>query len=137
MTYSVEGAIEYIQALWLAIPGVEAAPDNPVEASAAMPFAITYEQDGEFVEQSHGFAYDLATLVSEVHVARQLLPLSIATAYSLRTPFLQALMDDPTLGGTVETTRGIRRRFGGMTYGDDDNQTIGYRFEIEIKLIME
>ena len=108
------------------------APTTPNEAQILFPFAITYDRSGELILQSSSWAYDLATIVSEIHVARQILAKDIALAMTFREPFLRALIGDQTLNSQVASMNAIRYAFGKLEYAGDE--TIGYRFEIDIKL---
>lgn len=129
---SVQAAITALQTTWSGLSGVLSAPTHPPEAPGAFPFAVTYERAGELQQHSAGFGDELVTLYSEVHLARQLLPATIATALPLRDAFLSALIADPTLAGTVSTITARRWTFGQMEWGGTG--TIGYRFEIDVKV---
>jgi hypothetical protein len=83
---------------------------------------------------AYGSADDLVTIFAEIHVSRALLAAAVTQAMGLRDPFLQSLIADPTLGDTVSTTNEIRRSFGRMEWGDVE--TIGYRFEIDVKVMI-
>jgi hypothetical protein len=129
---TIQAAITNLQAKALALTGVKAAPDKPPEGTGAFPFAVSYERSGTMVLRSANFADDLATIFTEVHVSRQILPVAINTAMALRDPFLVSIRDDPTLGGSISTVREVRRTFGRLEWGGIE--TIGYRFEIDIKV---
>lgn len=134
MTQSVELAIANLQTKSLAVSGMKEAPSVAVATANQYPFSLAYEEEGEFLLQSVGFAFDLVTIIVEHHVANQVLPKAIALAASLRDPFLRAIRDDPTLGNTVNEVRFIRRRFGRLEFGSI--QTIGYQYRIGIKLTL-
>lgn len=133
---SVETAINYLAGVVGALPGMKQAPTAPIESPGGVfPFAVTYEYTGTFQAESGGFGHDLVTLFVDIHVQRFMLPESIALAMSFREPFLKALIADPTLGGSVSTFNEVRHTFGEMMY--NNTKTIGYRFEIDIKVSVE
>ena len=131
---TVEAAILNLQAKLLALSGMKAAPDAPPEGAGAFPFAVSYERTGTLAMRSAGFADDLATIWCEIHVSRQILPIAIGTAMAFRDPFLKAIIADPTLGGSVSTVNAVRRTFGALKWADID--TIGYRFEVDVKVTL-
>jgi hypothetical protein len=130
---TVEAAIANLQAKALAVTAgaPKAAPLVPPESANQFPFCVCYEQSGELVQHSAGFADDLAVLALEYHVAREILPTAITAAMRFRDPFLKAIIADPTLTGTVSTVRSVTREFGKLEWGGV--MTIGYRFLIGIK----
>lgn len=129
---SVEAAILNIQQKWLAIEGVAAAPDQPTEATAAFPFAMTYERNGDMALHSAGFADQLVYINTEIHIANQMLPASIRLALTFRDPFIKALMNDPQLGGSISTIQTIAWTFGRMEWAG--TETVGYRFSLYVKV---
>lgn len=129
---TVKAAISDLQAKALALPGIVSAPESIPENSSAFPFAITYERYGELIPRASAWGDDIVTLVTEMHVSRQFLGVAINTAMELRDPFLKALIEDPTLGGAVSVVNAIRRTFGAMEYAGQ--KTVGYRFEIDVKV---
>lgn len=129
---TIEGAISNLQAKLLALPGIKSAPEKPPEAVMAYPFAVSYERTGVFTMESQGIGKDLVTIWCEIHVSRVLLGSAIQTAMAFRDPFLRAIMADPTLGGEVSTVNTIRRTFGQLVWNTVD--TIGYRFEVDVKV---
>lgn len=138
---SVEAALLNLQAKWLSISGVNSAPDYPPEATGAFPFAVSYERSGRLVGRSYQFGDELVVLHTELHVARAMLPRAIETIMPYRDQFLDLLIADPTLGGTVSTINGeVTWTFGRLGWGQesrsqyDQPNTIGYRFEIPVKV---
>lgn len=138
---SVEAAILNLQAKWLSISGVNSAPDYPPEAPGAYPFAVTYERRGRLAGRSFGFGDELVVVFSELHVARAFLPRDIEAVMPYRDKFLALLIADPTLGGTVSTLtpNGVSWTFGRLGWGQEattsqEPNTIGYRFELEVKV---
>ncbi len=132
---TLEAAIANLQSKALALSGMKAAPTDPPEASSVYPFAVSYENTGSLELESFGFANDRAVIFTEFHVSRQMLPLAIKTALSLRDPFLKAIMADPTLGGAVSTVVSpVLRAFGRLEWAD--TPTIGYRFMTTVKILL-
>ena len=129
---SIEAAISDLQAKALALSGMRTAPATPLESSDIFPFAITFEESGTLELRSSGFAHDLATLVTEIHCARNSLPQAITQAMTFRDNFLKAIIGDPRLSNSVDTALVVLRKFGAMRYAETD--TIGYRFEVDVKV---
>ncbi len=125
-------AINHIATMLTALPGMKSAPALPPESTGMFPFGVVYEARATTNTLAYGSADDLVTLFAEIHVSRTLLGSAIATAMAFRDPFLKALIADPTLGGSVSTINEIRRVFGRLASGSVE--TIGYRFEIDIKV---
>lgn len=128
---TIEAAITNLQAKILSLTGVKSAPAKPPESAAAFPFGVSYERTGTLASHSAVFADELVTIWCEIHVSRTLLGNGIAQAQALRDPFLKLLIADPTLAGTVSTIRDIRWTFGKLAWADVE--TIGFRFEVEVK----
>lgn len=134
---TIEAAIADLQSKALALAGMKQAPAAPVEAMLQFPFSIAYERSGATRVEGPTWGHDLATIVVEFHVGRQILPKAIEQAMALRDPFLKAIIADPNLGGAIsafnnEGGPAIRRQFGRLQWGDIE--TIGYRFEIDVKV---
>jgi hypothetical protein len=128
---SLVTAITRVQAIAGGLAGIRQAPTNPPESSAMFPFAVSYAKSGTETPQSAGWSVSLHTLVCEIHCQRSNLPLSVAQALPLYELFAAAVLADPTLAGTVQTTNQLRYTFGGMKYADVP--TIGYQIEIDVK----
>lgn len=128
---TVSAAIAKLQAHAIALTGMGAAPTNPSRAEMVYPFAITYDRRGRLLQQSGGWGLDMSTVCTEIHIANQDLSLAITKAEGFKEPFLQRLISDPTLGGTVTSIVGIRYEFGKL--GDEETSDIGYKFEIDLK----
>jgi hypothetical protein len=123
----------YLQATALTLPGMRSAPELPPEKAAAYPFAVTFPYQGDWDGLSGGWMIGLHTLATEIHVARKNLPYDVAKVIGYCETFANALLRDPTLGGHVDTINGgIRYTFGPMNWGGQE--TIGYRFEINVKV---
>jgi hypothetical protein len=129
---SIETAIQNVQAHALSLEGIKSAPTKVLESNAQLPFAVTYERTGTSDIRGEGWLRDLCTIFCEIHVSRQVLSLAIDQAMGFRDPFLRLLRDDPKLGNSIDTIVAIRRTFGYLEYAN--TQTLGYRFEIDVKI---
>jgi hypothetical protein len=129
---TIEAAIQDLQDKLLSLSGMKSAPDSPPEGAGAFPFAVTYERTGTLTLNSYGWSTDIVTLWCEIHVSRAILPRAVEQAMSFRDPLLKLIIADPTLGDTVSTVLELRRVFGRLEWGGIE--TVGYRFEIDIKV---
>ncbi len=132
---TIEAAIGNLTTKLLAVPGMKQVPSGPIEDIGLFPFGVAYERSASTNGLAYGSADDLVTLWVEIHVSRVLLQEAIIQAMALRTPFLKSLIGDPTLGNTVSTVNDIRRTFGALKWGWVE--TIGYRFEIDVKVMLD
>jgi hypothetical protein len=130
---TIEAAIADLQTKLLALTGMKDAPSTPPEAAGAFPFAVTYERMGTLASHSALWAHELVTLVSEVHVARGNLGTAVTQAMTFRDPFIKAIIADPTFSNSAEL-RDIRWNFGALEW--NKVETLGYRFEIDIKVMI-
>jgi hypothetical protein len=123
-----------IQALVRAIPQVRSAPDfAPEKAPVGDIFSITYPEAGTAFFGTPGERKDLFSVVVEIMTPRKDLPRDIEKMTRLHQDFLDALMRDPTFGGTVETYNRIEWTFGPLAW--NEAEALGYRFFIrDIKL---
>lgn len=134
MTTSIDAAIQNIQAKLKALGDVKIPPNGPPESINVFPFGVSYLSSGNLELESEGWARHFHTIFSEIHVSRQLLPQSITKAVSYIEPFFSSLMNDPTLGGTIANIVVVRYKFGRLEWGG--LETIGERFEIDVKLML-
>lgn len=118
----------------LSISGIRAAPDNPPEAVNALPFAVSYPSVGRLETQSAGWGKLFITIFTELHFSRQLLNKGVEQALPYAESFSAKLMADPGLSSSVEEVAGIKVSFGKLEWGG--LETIGWRFEVECKLIV-
>lgn len=132
---TVEAAVLDLQSKLLALSGMKAAPDYPPETAAPFPFGVSYEASA--TTEMGSFTYplmdDRATIISEIHVSRVILPKAIKLAYQFRDLFLEAILDDGNLSDSVAGVTEIRRTFGRLEWGGIE--TIGYRFEIDVVVL--
>jgi len=129
---TLSNAIAQVQSLVRGLAGVRDAPDYPPEKASAFPFAVAYPGTGRWVGGAPaGEKRGLHTIIVELHVARKDLPRDVEGAMGYVESIPNAILNAPTLSGTVDTVNEIRYTFGALNYGD--LQTIGYRFEVDIK----
>ena len=127
---TLAAAIADLQAKALTLSGVKDAPVNPPESANVFPFVVSYARSGNF-QPGAGWANYFHTIFTEFHVARQLLPVAIATALPYAESFGAKILADPQLSGTVQEVREVRYTFGRLSWGDIE--TIGFRFEVDVK----
>lgn len=128
-----QDVISRIQAIARGLPGVKEAPDYMPESINQFPFALSYYRQGNTTAMA-GWRKGLHTLFLEVHISRQVLPAALRSAMPFYEKVIDALIDDPTLNGTVSTiVWPVNHTFGWLSYGGTDNAHIGWRFEITVK----
>lgn len=132
---TIQTAIAHIQGLAEGLTGIRQAPDFPPEQMNVFPFAVCYPAAGQFQAGPMGLMKGLHNLVVEIHVARKDLPRDVETALPFGELLAAAVLDDPTLGGTVDTVRadeGISYTFGALAWGGQE--TVGWRVIIPVKI---
>lgn len=128
-----QDVISRIQTIARGLPGVKEAPDYMPESLNQFPFALSYYRQGNTTAMA-GWRKGLHTFFMEVHIARQVLPAALRSAMPFYEKVIDALIDDPTLNGTVSTIIWpVNHTFGWLSYGGTDNAHIGWRFEITVK----
>jgi hypothetical protein len=133
MAKTINDAIEAVQAIALAIDGINHAPAKPAEAANVWPFVFTYcspmrweGQGGDnWVEGHH-------TIVSELHVPRTNLAVALGIIWPLADSFAKALIADSTLSGTVDTITDPTATFEAVL-NYVGTPTAGIKFSMEIK----
>jgi hypothetical protein len=131
---TLSAAIAKIQAHAIAV-GMAEAPTYPLESQEVYPFAIAYDRRGNLIQESAGWGIDMCTVVCEMHFINQYLPLAVTKAMTYRESFIKRIISDPTLGGTVTTINGLRYEFGKL--GDDESADLGYKWEFDIKTVLD
>lgn len=128
-------AIAEIQRIARGLAGIKEAPDEPPESMAQFPFVVTYPASGQVFPETAGARQDVATVFTEIHLSRQLLPRAVADALGYHESFPSALIANPTLNGQVSTiVFPVRWSFGFLAWGGEKEAHIGFRFEIDLKL---
>ncbi len=135
----LQEAINGIQDAVGALDGVRKAPDYPPEQLNQFPFAVCWAAEGTFEYSTPGVRKGLHVIELALHVARNGdLPREVALAMPYIETVPDALMADPTLGGTVATIVGpITYEFGPLGYGEKEQNTLGFLFRIRVKIEAE
>ena len=133
MAQTLPDAIAAIQAKVATIEGIQSAPTAPPESTAVYPFAVCYARLGQETPQSSGWSIGLHTLVCEIHLSRANLPVAITAALPYYELFRSALLADPTLAATVQSTNQLRYEFGVMEYAGV--KTLGWKIQVDVKLL--
>ena len=132
MSQSLNGAIVEIQRLVSELTGIKIAPPEITESVGEFPASLCYANTGTYGTQSAGMIEGLHTLVCEIHIARGMLVGAIKQAMPYAEAFPQKIFASPKLADTVSTINEIRYGFGELKYSG--HITIGYRFEIDVKI---
>jgi len=125
---ALRDAIARLQVHAGSLVGMKEAPTDPPESANQFPFALSYVRAGSWRAESAGFSHAFVTLVTEIHVARSALPLDIQLALPFFEPFLQKLLGDQTLNGTMDNIGEVEFSFGSMKYAGQP--TLGWQFVI-------
>lgn len=117
-----------------AVSGIRKAPDEPPEDMSVFPFAVAWPGETRHEYNVPGERKTLMNIVLELHVARKDLPRDYATLIPYADSIPNAIMDDQTLGGVVDTFWRIDvAELGILNW--NTVQTIGYRFTlVDVKL---
>lgn len=122
---AIDGVIDIIAG----VSGIKSAPSSPPETLNIFPIAIVVPSAGTWEFGPVGEKKGLHNIVVMVHVARKDLPKDVASSRGFGDTIADALMSDPTLGGTVSTFERISYEFGDMEWGGV--LTLGWRFVIQ------
>lgn len=130
---SIQDAIDAINVILSAVPGIRAVPNDPPENMNVFPFAVVYPSSGTWEQGVPGERLGLCSLVVELHVTRRDLPTAVQQALTFADTVPDALMADPTLAASVSTYGPIEWTFGPLAWGDVP--TIGWRYTLtEVKI---
>lgn len=139
MALALEDAVAATARLIRTIPGLRGAPTEPPEKISAFPFVITYPLFGEWEVRSRGNKVGLHTIAIEIHTARKDLPRDIQSVIpygELVSAKLQhydnTFLPDQAGASTCSAVLALRYVFGPLGYVTVP--TIGYRFELDIKI---
>lgn len=133
MGQSVTEAIAQIQTWVGGLTGIVEAPESPPESANQYPFAVTYADTGTFTLNTKGWGTGLHTITTEIHFNRQSLPAAIAKALPYLEQYLDLIIADPRMNGTVDTTLEINYEFGQLEYAG--TKTIGWLFHVRVKIL--
>jgi hypothetical protein len=118
------------------LPAVRASAEYPPEAMGQFPFAMVYPGAGVFWLMGNAWSQDFHTLIGEVHLSRANLATAVKASLPIYEQVRNALANNPTLGGVVDTIHGedepVRYQFGLLTWNDEKH--IGWRFTIRVKI---
>ena len=113
--------------------GIRSAPDYPPETLNVFPAVLTYEGPGVWKADSAASFTTLYSIVIDLHVARKDMARDLTTLRGLLTTIPMVIVNNPTLGGNVQTYSQID--FSGLIalLPSTENQvgTIGYRWTIQ------
>jgi hypothetical protein len=138
---TLDQAMQELSDLVGGLSGMKATPDYPPESMNQFPFGVVYPASGEWGLYGAAWSIDFHELIVEIHLTRGILPTAVAAAMPFYERFRNALGNDPTLGGTVQTIHGldrpIRYEFGLLNWAGKRGQPethIGWRFRLTVKL---
>ena len=126
----LQDAIDEIQVLMRALPGIRDAPDEPPDQIAAYPFVVAYASTGTWDAQTPETIIGLHNIIIELHIARRDLPHAVEEAmkYSDQIPdTLYKALRDQTISA-IETWNNLTYIFGELNY--DMVETIGFQFTL-------
>jgi hypothetical protein len=121
-------AIAAIQDTVGAVTGIRVAPDYAPDNLSIFPASVVYPRTGTIDSGPAGNMKALHNFVIEIHVDRMNLQKDLARVIPFGDSIPEALLDDPTIDGTISTFGVIDYTFGPMTWGDIP--TIGWRFVV-------
>lgn len=133
---AIADVITELRRIEATLPGVKAAYDATPESMTVMPCFVNYPISGESKTDAATMLTEFHTIVSELHVARGVLPVAEATARPFIERFIDAVWKGlyvDRLNHSVTTVNAIRYRYVTFTAGDDVH--IGIRFETDIKIL--
>jgi len=128
---TIYDAIQEIQAVVSAVPGIRLSPDAPPDQIAAFPAAICYSRAADWTLHDATFWTALHTIVIEIHAPRQGLARAVAATASYGDLITKAIYA-AFVAGTFTTFQApgtIRGEFLPMKW--DTTDTIGWRLFIE------
>lgn len=112
---------------------------NPQEQFSTDLFGVVFPGSGEWVKQSSGYVTGLGSIILEIHKIRKDLPRDLAIVKPFGELVMNKLLSDTNItlpdsegNATVEVINRIGWNFGPMGWGD--KPTVGWEFEIEIKI---
>jgi len=132
MTYNLTTAVTNIQTMVQTIAAsIKAAPPSPPEGIHQFPFSLVYIKSFETLGGTYHWDEVIDTITIEIHLTRQNLPTAYAAALPYRIQILEKLINDPTIGDSVDTFTDLRGTFGYMEYAGVG--TLGWQMELDVK----
>ncbi|RPI96981.1 MAG: hypothetical protein EHM39_10290 [Chloroflexi bacterium] len=128
---TLQQAIDEIQAVVGAVPGIRQAPTVPPEDLSFFPFAVAFVEAGEWIIGPPELMTGLHTVVIELHVARKDLPRDVTAAMRYAKAIPNAILDAHRKAEftAFQTFERITYEFAAL--GWNDTATLGFRFRIE------
>lgn len=108
---------------------------NYPPAAGFTPFSVTYPDEGDMDSEQIPATRGLHYIISEIHVSATDLALAIERTIPMVEAFCKAVLADPTLGGACDTVVGpITYKFGRLSWGGKQDEHIGIRFRVQVKI---
>lgn len=127
---SLQDAIDEIRTRVLTVSGIQDVPQYAPEQLNVFPIVVVYPFEGEWKANDNTFKTGLHTIVVELHVQRNDLPIAIQSAMAFSDSIPNALISGTYT--SLQTWNVIRYRAGPMKWGEID--TWGFRwFLIDVK----
>lgn len=133
MAVTIADAVAQLQTLARGMAGIVEAPEFVPESANQFPFAISYANSGSVSFPSKGWAIGQHELVTELHFSRISLPAAIEQSLPYFETFIDLIIADPKLNGTIDTVTGVSYEFGQLEY--NGTKTLGWLFRIGCKLM--
>lgn len=134
-SHELAPVIAYIQEKARAMTGIRDAPAEIPDSANVFPFVVTYPRVGRMELASAGWANYFHTIYTEIHVSQALLSSGIAQALPYAELFAKIFLNDPQLLQLASEAGELRYTFGRLEWGGVP--TIGFRFEIDVKLHLD
>ena len=130
---ALQACIEDVQGTIRALTGIAAAPNDPTDApSGQWPIVIGFERSGQFTGGGNQQVQGIHNTVYQYHYPRADLERAKRAIEGHLEAIAEAILTDPTLGGTATSSGPLDYSFGGMTLANVD--TIGWQFELPVKI---
>lgn len=128
----LQAVINVLQGHARDLSGMREAPANTLDKAPALPFTRTIPGAGALKLTTVGFATGIHTLVTEMRMNYNRINANERQVLEYVRAFAKLVLNDPTLGGTVDHVQGMRYEFGDLPYGD--TEAFGLRWEIDVKM---
>lgn len=131
---ALQEVIAGIQDIAGGVSGIRVAPDYAPDVLNIYPACIAYPDSGTLISESDAWYVGLHNIRIELHFEKKELHKVLEKAIPLGEDLYEALMADPTFGGTVSTYNQITYEMANMEYSGI--KTFGWRFTItDVKLM--
>ena len=135
MANEIYAAIKRVQTIVRAVSGIRLAPEDPTESLSDFPAAFAYLQAEERISDSYGAMRSDATLVCDVVVPRNNLPVNVQTLMPYADSIGNALWvdwKDNLWGSTITELKKTRCRLVNLEIAKVP--MLALRFEIDVKI---